>query len=96
MNVLSPIKATSTVNGDVYEYTSENNSFSIFKNGELVNRIRANGNVEIKRCSPFIGCNAIGVAVTAAKAGTAITAGAVAEGALSGAATVGATAAELP
>ena len=73
VNVLSPIKATSTVNGNVYEYTSENNSFCITKNGELVNRIRANGNVEMKQCNvPFVGCN---VAAVVAKGATTVAAG---------------------
>ena len=96
VNVLSPVEAVSVVNGDVYEYTSGNNSFSIFKNGELVNRIRANGNVEIKQCNtPFVGCDAVAVGVQAAQ-GATITAGGAASTILGSATAVGAAAVELP
>ncbi len=64
VNVLDAEKAVSSYSGNVFEYTSTENSFSAHKNGELIGKIPTNQKMNFNSygCEPFLRCNAVIIA----------------------------------
>lgn len=95
VNIINPGTATSSINGDTFEYTTSDNSFLFKKNGELIGFLPTDQKIKFVKDNhalKFNG-NAIGVGIAAMAGQAVVGAGAtIGGGALAG----GAAMLELP
>ena len=99
VSVLNENKAITSFNGDSYEFSSLDNSFSISQNGKLIGTINTNHKFKFRPCKnnlPSLQCNGVFVLGKMAVAGVgAAAAGAGGAGAMAAAGAAGAGAGQV-